>query len=269
MVNENAASNKRKETITMNTTNKVIYELFNLANLHLDLLERVNANPPHWAEDILLPYGDVKQGKLLRYAISKYNSYKDSVNVQDVVGTAHPDYANKSWLWLLNNGERMNANLSLLATNPSYYLETSKKEPEMGFIEIDGKTYINSFIRGKGNHRTCIARFFLCYQELTVLHGVEKTTYLIDHHFKSLVEALEDTLTRKRIHYSLDVIKTAIERVDTSGGWYRDNYSLQVKLEIPKNGWNGYLTAKDIQEILIDSERPFNKYFGKYSAIWK
>jgi hypothetical protein len=233
------------------------------SDLHLNLLDKANASPPDWANKILLSYDD-KLNKLRDYAVSWYWCSSDSVNVQNVVGTAHPDYANQSWLWLLNNGKRMqNVNLPLLAKKPSYYFETSKKEPYMEFTEIDGNIYINK----EGNHRTCISRFFFYYQGLTTLHGVKKETIVIDHYFKGLVETLEETLKRKRIGYSLEINKTTIERIDTAG-WYKENYSLRAKLEIHRSGWKGYLTAKEIQEILIDSERPFNRYFGKYKGIW-
>jgi hypothetical protein len=228
-----------------------------------DLLVRVNASPPDWAKIILQPYG-YEQERLIDYALSRYWSYSDSVNVQDIAGTAHPDYSGRSWLWLLNNGKRMkNLNLPLLASNPSYYFETSKKEPYMEFTQIDDKTYINK----EGNHRTCIARFFFHYQGLTTLHGVKKESYLIDHHFKSLAETLEDVLKDKRIGYSLRIVKTAIERIDT-GGWYRENYSLRAELEIIKSGWKGSLDASSMLEILIDSKRPLRGYFGRYKGVW-
>jgi hypothetical protein len=235
----------------------------NSTNFITDFLEQVNANPPPWAENILLPYEDIRESKLEDYVVYKYSCSNDSVNVQDVVGTAHPDYVNESWLWLLNNGKRMLEVLPQLAKTPSYYFETSKKE-QIGFTEIDGKTYIT----GGGNHRTCIARFFFYYRGLTTLYGVYKEVYRIDHHFKSLFEALKDTLKRKKIDHSLRVVQETIERIDTAS-WSRDNYSLKAKLEIDRSGWQGHLTAPEIQEILIDSERPFNRYFGKYKGIWK
>jgi hypothetical protein len=81
----------------------------------------------------------------------------------------------------------MSINLPLLAENPGDYFETARKEPRMEFTEVDGKTYINQ----EGNHRTCIARFYFYYQGLTVLHGVHKESYVLDHKFRAIFDFLK------------------------------------------------------------------------------
>ncbi len=70
-------------------------------------------------------------------------------------GTVHPDYAGKSWFWLLQHGKRMPHNLAMLVRNPGYYFSSEKKLPTMSYLST-GNGY---FVYGDGNHRTCIAKF--------------------------------------------------------------------------------------------------------------
>lgn len=72
-----------------------------------------------------------------------------------VRGTVHPDYAGKSWFWLLRHGKRMPHNLEMLVLNPEYYFTPGKKLPTMSYLSFGGDFYVY----GDGNHRTCLAKF--------------------------------------------------------------------------------------------------------------
>jgi hypothetical protein len=233
-----------------------------MKDLHLNLLEYANQNPPSWAEDILEHYSD--DGKLLLFESSKYWCDNESINIHDIVGTAHGNYSDRSWLHLLNRGIRMlNINLPLLASNPNYYLEVARKEPKMEYTTVDDKTYIHM----EGNHRTCIARFYFYYQGLTTLHGVKVEKHFIDHSFKTAYEHLEKIVT-SAVKCKMEVQKTTLNRVDTAG-WCREFYETTAMLRTFKDDRAYKLTLPDIYELLLDSQRPFKGLFGKYKELWR
>jgi hypothetical protein len=226
---------------------------------HKGLLDYVSQNKPSWGGDKLETFGDEQRKLIERYAVSKYWSDSESINIQDIAGTAHPDYAERTWLYLLSNGKRMaTVNLPLLESNPGYYYEAVGKKPNMEYVRIDGTTYIM-----EGNHRTCIARFLFYYQGLAVLHGVALEQYTIDHGFRTAYETLEKVLRRSR----LSVERTALSRQDT-GGWYRENYELKAALELSEGG-AVKLSTEDMIGIIAESGKPLKRFFGKYKYIWR
>ena len=228
-----------------------------------ELLEQVKQNPPNWAEDIIEVYPYASEGEIWEYATSYYWCQSASVNVHDVIGTAHPDYSGKSWLNLLHNGKRMQSiNLPLLAENPGYYYETKKKEPEMQYRRIDDKTYICR----EGNHRTCIARFLFHYEGHSIIHGIATEEFTIDHGFKKAHELLNNVLMKNNMLGNTKVIRTTLSRDDTSG-WMREHYDL--KLEVNGRGDRLLLSTDEIHELILDSQRLFRKMFGKYKKYWK
>jgi hypothetical protein len=229
--------------------------------LHSNLREYVNNNPPDWARNIMEEFSVEHRALIDRYAVSKYWCASESINVMDIAGTAHPDYAGKSWLNLLDNGKRMDSNLSLLVKNPGYYYEKELKNPTMTYVRIDDKTFI-----GEGNHRTCIARFLFHYQGLTILHGVSVKSYIIDYGFKSVYEDFEAMLKKLRGYNSLSIEKTTLSRQDT-GGWYREHYELKAVLNLSDRTVK--LSLNDMKDIMKEYPKPFKKFTGKYKHIWR
>ena len=122
--------------------------------------------------------------QLLPYCTEHYWSNNESINVFNVVGTALPDYIGLTWNEFIQVGKRMKLNLSLLQTNPQYYLDKESKKPPMYYVEIDGKLYVD----GDGNHRTALARFFHTFNGSNpTLHGVIVKKYKIDYVLKEFV----------------------------------------------------------------------------------
>jgi hypothetical protein len=234
----------------------------NQDKLNENLKDYVNQNPPDWAEDIMKVYSDEYRKLVDNYAISKYWSDNESVNVQDIAGTSHPDYAGGSWLNLLNNGKRMiSVNLPLLKENPGYYYEASPKKPNMEYVRIDDKTFIQ-----EGNHRTCIARFLFFYQSMAILHGVTLDAYTIDYRFKKLYKTLEKVFKDTGKYASLSVEKATLSRQDT-GGWYREYYDLKAVLHLSE--LTVQLSSQDMEGIITESSKPLRKVFGQYKHIWR
>lgn len=109
------------------------------------------------------------------------------VDLEKVIGTAHPDYGNHAWGDLLPNNhsidmrirkfppkhdfnilKRATSNLELLNRNPDYYIGSDLKI-DWCFFKIE-----DSFVIADGNHRTILSRFFFCLNNLPqVVRNVE------------------------------------------------------------------------------------------------
>lgn len=184
--------------------------------------------PPPFAETVLKTWPEKKFRECEPYIIEEQHHGSASVNVFRVVGTRHPDYAGKNWLDLLMNGRRMMVNLPLFQDNPDYYLETGAKEPYMHYQSIDGgDVYIGA--EGKGNHRTCIARFFFFTQGLTTLHGITLDDYRIDWTFKELCDELKIVAEQLRLPISHTVNRKLIDRRDAAD-WRLDSFTLTASV---------------------------------------
>ena len=91
-----------------------------------------------------------------------------SVNIGLVYGTSHPAYQGIPWREFLGRGEKMKKNLDRFTVNPEYYLSHERSGTPPFFCFQDGKGYVAE----DGNHRACIAKFFLYAQPSPLLHGV-------------------------------------------------------------------------------------------------
>lgn len=176
--------------------------------------------PPPFADEKLLSWNDIKFHELEPFITERQRHGSASVNVFKVVGTRHPEYSGKSWLHLLENGKRMQKNLTELAGNPNYYQETSPKQPYMQYRSIDGG---DVYIGDEGNHRTCIARFYFFAQGATILHGVNLLDYRIDWAMKSLCDEFRQTVAKLRLPIFLTTNSKLVERRDATN-WMSDRY---------------------------------------------
>ena len=107
------------------------------------------------------------------------SSSNSSVNLSQVVGMYHANYAGSTWIELIGSPVGTNAKLGRLDSclrelenNPSYYESDSTKE-QWSFSLIDGHLYCD-----EGHHRTVIGRFYLqAHKKPTLVHGVRLSVY--------------------------------------------------------------------------------------------
>lgn len=229
-----------------------------------NLLQRVEEERPKFADDILEPFPAELQKDINEFSSIHYWNACTIIDVSQVIGTEHPDYADKSWLNLLQNGRRMSINIPLLATNPNYYFETSPKIPPMYFKSVNGKLYIG----GDGNHRTCIAKFFFHYKNISQLGGVSIDEYVIDYDFKNICEECIAFIQKKRLPLRYEIIRQAVKREDIPG-WMKEHFSLKAVITNFSNGARFEMDANNMNDFLIESENIFRRWTGKYKMLWK
>ncbi|HHW2833754.1 TPA: hypothetical protein ACUT80_002736 [Pseudomonas aeruginosa] len=142
-------------------------------NLNFDFVRRQVEQPPAWASEVLLSWEEAYPQEKHAFLQSHYWTETGSINVFRVVGTDRKDYRGRSWLDFLTGGKRMQRNLQALLDNPSYYLQPTERRPAIHYNTLDG---LNFYVGSDGNHRTCIARFFLAEQQKSQLHDGRSTT---------------------------------------------------------------------------------------------
>ncbi|MEM5801001.1 MAG: hypothetical protein QXD54_05530 [Candidatus Aenigmatarchaeota archaeon] len=154
-----------------------------------------------------------------------YWADSESVNVFQVVGTAHSDYQGIPWIEMLQKGKRMPHNLEMLKKNPQYYFEARKKEPAMHYTRINDKI----FISGEGNHRTSIAKVLFFFTGHTVLHGITFEEIKVDTNLLTKIKTLKNILLRSLPGIEVEVIRKLVKREDTAG-WKKDYYKITLKI---------------------------------------
>ena len=167
------------------------------------------------------------------------------VEIDRVVGTAHPDYQGLYWSEMLLKGKRMHINLPLLEENPGYYFEREQKLPIMEYLDIDGKIYVS----GDGNHRTAIAKVLFHLLGIKVFGKVYLKRWLVDRRALSLY--------REALNSEIDV---RVQRVRTGRedgeGWHREVYEVFFLVKgkrLTVNKFEEYLRAKKgFEKKLID-----------------
>lgn len=213
--------------------------------------------PPPFSGETLKKWDDLDFINLKQYVIEEQRYGCASVNVFRVVGTQHPDYAEKTWLDLLNNGKRMQLNLPLFQDNPDYYLETAPKKPFMHYVSLDGG---DVYIGDEGNHRTCIAKFFFFTQGLTTLHGITLQDYRIDWTFKALCDELKATVEALKIPIYLNIQKKLIERKDAAD-WKLDRFSLTARLFDARCGETHLVDHDGLVHFIDKLRKPWWKFW--------
>jgi len=218
--------------------------------------------------NIIEPYPDNAGFLIENFAVYHYWSDSEPINIFNVIGTAHPDYIGLPWIDMLKAGKRMaTINLPLLAENPRYYFEQTKKEPSMHFTKIDDRLYIS----GEGNHRTAIAKVLFFYTGNHIFHGVEYSEFSIDHQAVELFENIKRKLLERRMPIEIQVKRVNTKREDTAG-WKKDYYNISFiftnhktnkTLILDKNDSMVFLEELNSGTSLI--KRMFSK--GKYKAF--
>ena len=82
----------------------------------------------------------------------------------------------------------MKKNLDRFTVNPEYYLSHERSGTPLFFCFQDGKGYVAE----DGNHRACIAKFFLYAQPSPLLHGVHLVEVQTDARMENLFSRLKD-----------------------------------------------------------------------------
>ena len=183
-----------------------------------------------------------------------------SVNTGLVYGTSHPAYQGMTWREFLGRGEKMKKNLNRFTVNPEYYLN-HKRSAMPPFICIqDGKGYIAE----DGNHRACIAKFFLYAQPSPLLHGV----HLVEVQTDARMESLFSRLKRRLPSYCAVLPCSQEIARDDGPGWNIAFYKNSLRIENRRRDFSADLQANEIEEGLLPALcNPFKRRFGPYRNL--
>lgn len=164
-----------------------------------------------------------KHLELIQFCNEKIWFSDASINVFNVIGSRDCNWVGRSWKDIVLYGKRAQENAFLLVQNPFYYLERKNKSPSISYLKIGSDLFVND----DGNHRTAFAKLLFLKINRIQLDGVEVKDYKIDFRFKQLYDELYQIYFKKRVKFI--IIKTTIGR-DDGIGWYRDFYSLRLKI---------------------------------------
>ncbi|HBT96761.1 MAG TPA: hypothetical protein DEB25_03520 [Desulfobulbaceae bacterium] len=190
-------------------------------------LKELFGEVPYWADQVIEKHQPLPEDAR-EFITTSYWSGKASVNLQDVCGTMHPDYAGLTWREFLDKGRRMAGNLADFKRNPAYYTDESiQRLPSMHFHRLDGKTFVTE----DGNHRTCIGRFYLYGlhgHDCPYIHRVTLTDEVLDWEFVALYRHLLD---KAPIDWRITPGREVIRRED-GPGWKRDFFTTVLKISV-------------------------------------
>ena len=141
--------------------------------MQTDILSMLASQRPKFADSIIPAYA-------MSSGISGLDIQRSgSVDLSEVRGIWHPDYANHTWAELIgaaSSGARpclkkLRDCLDELRANPGYYLLEEHK-PGWSFYKVGDDYYLT-----EGNHRLVVGRFFLELNGFPpVVHGVAVKT---------------------------------------------------------------------------------------------
>ena len=183
-----------------------------------------------------------------------------SVNTGLVYGTSHPAYQGMTWREFLGRGEKMKKNLNRFTVNPEYYLSHERSGTPPFFCFQDGKGYVAE----DGNHRACIAKFFLYAQPSPLLHGVHLVEVQTDARMESLFSRL------KRLLPSYCAVLPCSQEIarDDGPGWNIAFYKNSLRIEHRRRDFSADLQANEIEEGLLPALcNPFKRRFGPYRNL--
>ncbi|OYV75012.1 MAG: hypothetical protein B7Z66_14460 [Chromatiales bacterium 21-64-14] len=216
------------------------------------LRDRAVATPPHWANEVIAPFDEEWFHAVEPFIVESYWSGQQSINVFDVVGTSHPDYAGRTWLEFLREGKRMDLNLGLLRENPGYYLEDEPKRPGMYYRAVDDDRW---FVAEDGNHRTAIARFLFHESGRSMLHGLTVTKYRTDRRAFDVYTAAAEAIEKSGGKVRLRTRRTKRARADT-GGWMRENWKVEFEWTDLRRGGTERLTVDEVERRIEPLSHP-------------
>ncbi|WP_260602918.1 hypothetical protein [Pseudomonas aeruginosa] len=142
----------------------------------------------------------------------------------------------------------MPKNLLALLANPSYYLQPTERRPAIHYNTLDGLSF---YIGSDGNHRTCIARFFLAEQQKSQLHDVTLNHYQVNDAFYHLYGQLRQQVLLQGLPVQIHPERAQLGREDTAG-WKMDTYQTTLTWLNLKTQQERSLNEAQAQEQLID-----------------
>lgn len=222
-------------------------------NMNFDFVRRQINLPPNWSSNVIGVWEDVYPRHAEAFLTTHYWSDSASINVQRVIGTDHWDYQGKTWLEFLQSGKRMQRNLQALVDNPNYYLELVQRQPSIFYNTTDG---INYYIGADGNHRTCLAKFFLAEHDKAQLHNVTLNHYEVQTEFLNCFSRLKALVQQLALRVEIYPERVQAGRDDTAG-WKMDRYQT-------------FLVWRDLdnhQEIRLNYENAETKYHDLLKLI--
>ena len=183
-----------------------------------------------------------------------------SVNTGLIYGTANPVYQGMTWREFLSHGKKMKKNLDRFTVNPEYYLSHERSGTPPFFCFQDGKGYVAE----DGNHRACIAKFFLYAHASPFLHGVHLTEVQTDAHMENLFHRLKNLLPP----YCAVLPCSQEIACDEGPGWNIAFYKYSLRIENRRRGFSADLQTDEIEEGLLPALfNPFKKRFGPYRNL--
>jgi len=212
---------------------------------------RLTAGAPDWARRPLRAWDRDELAGLEPFITAIEWHAATDINLLEVAGTAHPDYAGLSCVELLERGKRMPANLTLAAQNPGYYTAAGPKLPTMDYVGYaDGPL----FIGGDGNHRTAIASCLLPLDHgIYHLSGVE----IRRHRHDAAAAAAFIELATALAHRGLPLHALASRRLlarEDAPGWSRETFEPFITLFHP-HGRRELLTPEQAAERAAELRR--------------
>lgn len=189
-------------------------------------LEKISLDTQSFCNKTIADKAEIENLFLFARKKSWFNSA--CVNVFDVIGTAHPDYAGHTWKYLILNGKRMEENIRLLVENPKYYILEERKDPTMYYTQVGDKIYIGD----DGNHRTVLAKILFFRNSQSQIHGINLTKYEVDLDFKERYEELCRAILDKP--FQMKIISKTLQRED-GAGWMQEEISLRLIVENSSN----------------------------------
>lgn len=194
-------------------------------NMNHRFVQEAVDDPPDWSQQRILDWEAVFTHEKSAFVTHECWTDSASVNVFQIVGTKHEQYQGKTWLGLLTSGKRMQHNLACLSRNPDYYIHDVDRRPGIYYLTMDG---VDFYVGADGNHRTCLARFFLHRVNRTHLKNVTVNHHKVDEAFHALYMDIRQFVRDHRMAVSVEPYRELLRREDGSG-WKVDCYQLFIR----------------------------------------
>lgn len=193
-----------------------------------EALKILDLNSPPPFSDLMLLNWKEKWETVSDFVVESNTVEATSININKVSGTSHPSYADQTWTYLLTSSQRINQRLEDFKRNPTYYLRTLPRDDVVSYHQIVGEEdlYIDT-----GNHRSCIAKFYLYKLGINDLQGVRVRNYTIDTKFMAAFNSLKAMIKKVNPQLQLTVVNTTKESAKTDTG-FRTVNSLSARVAV-------------------------------------
>ena len=208
------------------------------------LARRLAAGAPDWARRPMLAWDHDELSRRRPFVTASEWRAFSTIELPEIVGTAHPDHAGLSRTQLLECGERMPHNLARAAENPGYYTDDGPKLPLMHYVGYAGGPL---FVGRDGNHRTAIASCLLPLDHGTQhLAGVTIERHRHDAAAQDAYDELAILLAARRLRVQPLAIPRLLGR-DDGPGWSCETFVPVVAL-FYRGGHREQLTPQQVAD---------------------